>query len=170
MLKPPGRFDSAGGASAGAGAAGVAPWAGGSSPAWAPGIATRRVPNSDKRPAAQTQARDCLKMRQRFIEQSGMVTGPWRGSSRALAVIRTRIGALAGFAKNQPGRFQGHGSDKEISIARWKLGWEILATGSPRRVTASANMQKKPQALPAAQRFLIVEILTASLCNAACCD
>jgi hypothetical protein len=88
-------------------------------------------------------------MRQRFIEQSGMVTGPWRGSSRALAVIRTRIGALAGFAKNQPGRFQGHGSDKEISIARWKLG---------------------PQALPAAQRFLIVEILTASLRNAACCD
>jgi hypothetical protein len=109
-------------------------------------------------------------MRQRFIEQSGMVTGPWRGSSRALAVIRTQIGALAGFAKNRQGRFQGHGSDKEISIARWKLGWEILATGSPRRVTASANMQKKPQALPAAQRFLIVEILTASLCNAACCD
>jgi len=31
-------------------------------------------------------------------------------------------------------------------------------------------MQKKPQALPAAQRFLIVEILTASLRNAACCD
>jgi hypothetical protein len=55
-------------------------------------------------------------------------------------------------------------------MARWKPGWEILATGSPRRVTASANMQKKPQALPAAQRFLIVEILTASLCNAACCD
>jgi hypothetical protein len=57
-----------------------------------------------------------------------------------------------------------------LAIARWKPGWEILATASPRRVTASANMQKKPQALPAAQRFLIVEILTASLCNAACCD
>src|SRR5262245_16729267 len=95
-----------------------------------------------------------------------MVTGPNSAIDRACWwLFEPKLDRWRGSLK-PAGRFQAHGSDKEIGIARWKPDRENLASGIAVRELMT---RWKATSSSAARPSMIVEILAVGLRNAERC-